>query len=184
MQEPSIDFLNDLQNVPVYLDRDLILKNLKNIDNWPLFYDWGQPSCEVILPDGNKLHKELYDNNSKLNFEKVSNFYLQGFTLLLSNVGINFDEIKTFQKLLNHYFNKFININLYAGNGQHSISFKNHKHDYGVIVRNVQGKSIWVFNNSQEILLDSNNVIFFEPAVPHYVKKILEDKITLTCNIK
>jgi hypothetical protein len=184
-KQELIDFLNVLEKIPVDLDRSKITNALKETNVWPLYYEWGQPSCEIIIQNDTrfeKMHSELYENN-EFNHKLVQDLYNQGYTLLLSNVGDKFKELYEFQSVLDEFFCKKININLYAGMGTKSVSFLNHSHPYGVIVRNVLGKSVWVFNHNEEVILDKNRVVYFEPNVYHYVKQIFDDKITLTCNL-
>jgi len=87
------------------------------------------------------------------------------------------------QQSLNQTFKKYINCNLYFGNGNKSISFPKHSHDYPVIVKNIYGTSRWIIDE-KEVVLKDQDVICFNKGINHQVVEISDAKLSLTCNIQ
>jgi hypothetical protein len=173
----------DIKDLRIDIDRIQIIERLMDRFRWPIFYPWHQPSVEIISPNGQKKHTELFYDDGYLNSSKVINLYENGYTLLLSNIGNLFFDISKLQHILNQHFSFNVCINLYAGYGTNSVSFDNHKHDYDVIVKNVCGNSEWLYDNNHKIILKDQEVLFLPKNTFHQVTKILDDKISLTCNI-
>ena len=165
----------------INLNEDSILEKLLDRYRWPKHYLHGQPSVEAIKEDGTK-HQDFFNEDQYLNSLDCIKCYEDGYTLILSNVGGLSKELWLFEQHLNHVFNKFINCNFYFGNGKKSISFPKHNHEYPVMVKNIYGKSKWIIDE-KEVLLDEQNVVFFDKFVNHEVIEIEDKKLSLTCNL-
>lgn len=173
------EILNFLQEKKINLNEDSILEKLLDHLRWPKQYYWGQPSIEAILEDGSK-HQNFFNEFGYLNSLDCIKCYEEGYALILSNAGELSRELWMIQQELNKIFNKPINCNLYFGNGKKSVSFDKHNHDYPVIVKNIYGKSKWIIDK-QEVLLEKQNVVFFNKFIDHQVVEIVDKKLSLTC---
>jgi hypothetical protein len=170
-----------IRNIKINVSEKDILESFDNQKKWPMFYPWGQPSVEVILQDGSKT-QDFFDENNFVISEKIKAYYENGYTLILSNIGELFGDFKKVSNALNEMFGKKFNINAYFGKGTESISFKTHAHDYPVLVKNVFGQSHWIIQN-QNLILEQQNVLFFDAFIEHEVVKINSTKLSLTCNL-
>ena len=148
---------------------------------WPKTYSWQQPSVEAINQDGTK-HQNFFDEDDFLNSVECIKCYEEGHTLILSNIGSLFKDLWIIQQLLTDSFQRHINCNLYFGNGEKSVSFPKHNHDYSVIAKNLYGESKWIIDK-KEILLKDQDAIWFDKGVDHQVIEINKPKASLTCNI-
>lgn len=169
-------------NKKINLTEEDILEKLLDRRRWPKFYPWGQPSVEVINKDGTK-HQDFFDKDGDLDSLKCIKCYEEGYTLILSDVGELSKDLWLIQEHLNKVFNRYINCNLYFGNGKKSVSFPKHQHEYPVIVKNIYGKSKWIINE-KEVILKDQECIWFDKFIDHQVVTIDSAKLSLTCNIE
>lgn len=174
-------YIQMIKKKPVLLNEDTVLDRLLDRKRWPKQYMDGQPSVEAILEDGSK-HQNFFDEDGYLNSEMCIKCYEEGFTLILSNIGGFSKDVWIIQQLLNHQFNKFINMNFYFGNGKKSVSFDKHQHDYSVLVKNVYGKSKWLIDEEEKVL-ENQDIIWFDKNTSHQVVEINTPKLSITCNI-
>lgn len=175
--------ISNIKNLKIDIDRTKIIERLVDRFRWPIFYPWQQQSVEIISPNGQKIHDQLFCEDGYLNSLQVINLYENGYTLLLSNIGNLFYDVSKLQQMLNQHFSFNICINLYAGYGTNSVSFGNHKHEYDVVVKNVCGTSEWLYDNTQKVMLKDQEILIIPRNTYHQVTKIYDDKISLTCNI-
>lgn len=166
----------------INISKNDILERLRDRYRWPVCYSWNQPTVEAIMPDGSKLHRELFLEDGYLSSEYAMSLYQSGYTILLSNIGSLFNDFFFVQNVLNKALSKHVNINLYAGEGLKSVSFPSHTHDYDVLVKNVSGKSFWIVDD-QHIILENQKTLFVPKFSRHAVTSIVGDKISLTCNL-
>lgn len=173
--------LDVLKDISINITEDQVLERLLDRYRWPYEYPWGQPSVEVITEDGNK-HQEIFLEDKYLDSKKCINYYQQGYTLILSNIGSFNKETLLVANILEMIFKKPINCNFYFGKGTKSISFPSHNHNYAVIVKNIYGKSKWIIDGKEGIVQDQD-VIWFDKHVNHEVVEINNAKLSMTCNI-
>lgn len=176
-----IQVAEEIGNIEIYVSEKDILNSFDNRKRWPMFYLWGQPSIEIILENGNKT-QDFFDTDNFVISEKIKDYYENGYTLILSNIGELFEDFKKVSDVLNNAFGKKININAYFGKGTKSVSFQNHTHDYPVLVKNVFGESDWIIQH-EHVTLEQQNVLFFDAFAEHEVVKIYSTKLSLTCNL-
>ena len=170
-----------IKQINMSTTEDKILDRLLDRLRWPKTYPWQQPSVEAINQDGSQ-HQNFFDDDNFLNSMDCIKCYEEGHNLVLSNVGSLCRDLWFVQETLAKNFKRFINCNLYFGNGKKSVSFPLHKHDYSVIVKNLYGESIWVIDG-KEVILKDQDAIWFDKETYHQVIKIKEPKASLTCNI-
>lgn len=182
MLQKYAEVFSEIESMNIIITRDQIIDRLSDRCRWPTYYTWMQPSAEVIKKDGSKIHSSLYDDDGYVNSEKIINYYNEGYTILLSNIGNLLSEFRPVQNTLNKFFRKNININLYAGSGNKSVSFPSHDHDYDVLVKNISGKSYWELGK-ENIYLNNQNILFIPKYTKHSVRSIEGEKISLTCNL-
>jgi len=175
------DILDKIERIKVNLTETDVLDKLLDRMRWPKNYLFGQPSVEAIKEDGTK-HQDFFDEDGYLNSAKAIKCYEEGYSLILSNIGGFNRETFLIQETLNHYFKKIINCNFYFGNGLKSTSFDKHSHEYPVIVKNIYGQSKWVIAE-KELILNGQDVIWFDKNTDHQVVKIYDAKLSMTCNI-
>jgi mannose-6-phosphate isomerase-like protein (cupin superfamily) len=176
------NILNKLNKIKVELTESEVLDKLLDRMRWPKNYISGQPSVEAIIENGEK-HQDFFDEDGYINSAKVISCYEDGYSLILSNIGGLNRSTFLIQEVLNDHFQKRINCNFYFGNGLKSTSFKKHKHDYPVIVKNVYGTSKWVIDE-KEVILSEQDVIWFDKNTDHEVIEISSAKLSITCNIE
>ena len=171
-----------LKELKVSITESEILDRLLDRLRWPKTYSlYDMPSVEAINEDGSK-HQSFFNDDNYLNSMNCIQCYEEGYTLILSNVGGLCKDLWLIQEILSDNFKRFIDCNLYFGNGKKSVSFKKHRHEYPVIVKNLYGSSKWIIND-KEIVLNDQNAIWFDKETDHQVIEINEPKASLTCNI-
>lgn len=183
MSEKYLKFFSAIESMNIVVSKEQIIESLLDRYRWPTYYSWGQATAEVIKKDGSKIHSSLFENDGYINSEKIINHYNEGYTILLSNIGTLLPEFRIVQNVIDNFFQKRININLYAGSGKKSVSFPSHKHEYDVLVKNISGKSYWNVGD-KKIYLENQNILFIPKNTNHAVKNIEGEKISLTCNIQ
>lgn len=169
-------------NKKVNLTEEDILEKLLDRRRWPKLYPWGQPSIEAINKDGTK-HQNFFDEYEYLDSLECIKCYEEGYTLILSDVGELSKDLWLIQEHLNKVYNRYINCNLYFGNGKKSVSFPKHQHEYPVIVKNIYGKSKWIIDQ-KEVILKDQECIWFDKFIDHQVVEINNAKLSLTYNIQ
>jgi len=179
VEDSFIEYLKDRE---MNLNEYKVLVRLLDRFRWPKFYPWGQPSVEAINEDGTK-HQYFFDDDGYLNSEKCIQCYSEGYSLILSNIGGFCKETWDIQQILKSKFGLNCNCNFYFGNGKKSVSFDKHQHEYPVIVKNIYGNSKWVINE-KEVILNDQDVIWFDKFTDHQVVEISDAKLSMTCNIQ
>ena len=174
-------FIEILLNKRVNITEENVLERLLDRFRWPIQYPWGQPSVEAINKDGSK-HQDFFYRDGYIDSEKCIKTYEDGYTLIISNVGSLFKDTYKIQHLLNLEFKNNINCNFYFGNGNKSVSFDKHQHEYPVIVKNIYGNSKWIIDE-KEVILKDQDVIWFDKNIDHQVVEINDAKLSMTCNI-
>ena len=175
------NLLNTLHKHKIKISEEKIHERLFDRYRWPIKYPWGQPTVEVITEEGSK-HQDFFYKDGFIDTNKCLSLYEEGYTLILSNVGTLFSDFVFVQGKLNQKYKKWINCNLYFGNGKKSISFPKHTHPYAVIVKNIFGESKWIINK-QEVIIKDQECIWFDKETDHEVVQINKPKASLTCNI-
>jgi len=171
-----------LKNKKVNIKQEDIYERLQDRLRWPKFYFWGQPSIEIIVSDGTKIHEELFKEDGYLNSSRCIELVKEGYTCILSNIGYFNKDTIDIQKRYIKEFGKDINCNFYFGNGKKSVSFKKHQHYYPVIVKNIFGQSKWIIDE-KEWVLKNQDVLWFDINIDHQVVDINKPKLSMTCNI-
>ena len=159
-----------------------MLEKLNDRYRWPINYQNGQPTVEVINEDGSKTDILFSSKDGYLIPDLVYKYYNQGYTILLSRVQNIHKDINKLSNVVNNFCNCEVNINAYIGKGTKSVSFPVHQHDYAVLVKNVVGVSEWLIGNNKHTLVNQDT-LYFDAYTDHAVTKILEPKFTLTCNL-
>lgn len=173
--------INTAKNINVGISTNWLLERLQDRYRWPVSYFYGQPTVEVILEDGSKTHS-LFLKDGYVDSNLVLDFYEKGYTVLLSRMQRIHPDIIKLAKLTDNYSSFECNMNIYFGKGLKSISFPRHTHDYAVLVKSVEGESEWEIGKETKIL-KNQDVIYFDSHTPHWVKKIVYPKLTITCNL-
>tara|TARA_R100000742_G_C4272062_1_gene91140 strand:- start:409 stop:951 length:543 start_codon:yes stop_codon:yes gene_type:complete len=176
------NLLKKINQVKVSINETDVFDRLLDKLRWPKQYPWGQPSIEAINVDGSK-DQNFFGDDGYVDSDECIKRYEEGYALILSNIGGFTLQTWMIQQYLNKYFNKEINCNFYFGNGTKSISFKKHSHDYPVLVKNIYGTSKWIIDG-KEVLLQSQDAIWFDSFTPHEVVEIVNPKLSMTCNIE
>ena len=176
------NFLKTIRNKKVNLTELQVLERFYDRFRWPIKYPWNQPTIEAIDEDGTK-NQDFFWTDGFVDPDKCIQKYLDGYTLIISNIGGFCKDTWETQALLNDYFKKNINCNFYFGNGKKSISFGKHSHNYSVLVKNIYGKSDWIIDK-QSITLQNQDCVWFNKDVDHQVISIDNHKLSMTCNIK
>ena len=129
-----------------------------------------------------KIIKTFFLEDNYIDSNKCIKTYLDGYTLILSNIGGFCKDTWEIQTMINNYFKINVNCNFYFGNGKKSVSFDKHNHDYSVLVKNIYGKSKWIINKEQ-VNLENQDCIWFNKDIDHQVTRIDNHKLSMTCNI-
>lgn len=175
------NFLKSIRNKKVNLTEQQVLERFYDRFRWPINYPWGQPTIEAINENGTK-HQEFFWKDGFVDPDKCIQTYLDGYTLILSNIGGFCKDTWEIQTLINEYFKIYVNCNFYFGNGKKSVSFDKHSHEYSVLVKNIYGKSEWMIDK-QQINLQNQDCVWFNKNVEHQVLRIDSNKLSMTCNI-
>jgi hypothetical protein len=179
---------NQIENVNLSFTIDDLMERISDRYRWPRHYlkhvgGWNYdnvPSIKAILQNDEEFF-DFYLDDGYVDANKVHDMYNNGYTLVLSRVQYLFNDISQITDILmNEYGNATANI--YVGKGTSAVSFKDHTHPYSVLVKNVQGKSVWVLNN-EEFIMNDQHALFFGPNVTHRVDRIIEPKLSITFNI-
>jgi|TARA_Y100000114_G_scaffold128755_1_gene125916 mannose-6-phosphate isomerase-like protein (cupin superfamily) len=180
------NLLNEIAGVKVDMTEKQMLNRLLDRFRWPKRYSMapltGMPSVEAINEDGSK-DENFFSHDNFLDSVECIKRYNDGYSLILSAVGGICLGTWQIQQMLNKRLNKYVNCNLYFGNGKKSVSFEKHNHHYPVIVKNIYGKSKWIIDE-KEVYLQNQDVIFFDKGTDHQVVEIYDAKLSLTCNIE
>ena len=175
--------IQQLKSQKISITEDTILERLLDRYRWPKLYSRDfQPSVEAIKEDGTK-HQDFFDDDDYLNSLDCIKSYEEGYSLIISKAGTLCKDLWLIQQILNQNYQKHINCNLYFGNGKKSVSFSKHNHPYPVIVKNIYGTSKWIIDEKQ-VVLEDQDVIWFDRGVDHQVIEISDAKLSLTCNIQ
>jgi len=175
------DLVNKISEMPVNLTEDDVLDRLADRFRWPKTYPWGQPTIEVIKEDA-KTHQDFFLEDGFIDSNKCIKYYQDGYTLIISHIGWLNKETRKVKNELDNFFDLSINCNFYFGTGKKTTSFTPHSHTYDVLVKNIYGSSLWVLNK-QEVTLDKQKVLYFPKGVEHTVIKIMDKKLSMTCNL-
>jgi mannose-6-phosphate isomerase-like protein (cupin superfamily) len=175
------NFLKSIRDKKVNLTEQQVLERFYDRFRWPKFYPWGQPSVEAIKEDGTK-HQDFFLKDNYIDSNKCIEIYLEGYTLILSNIGGFCKDTLEIQWMISDFFKTNVNCNFYFGNGKKSVSFDKHSHEYSVLVKNIYGNSEWVIDK-QQINLHNQDCVWFNKGVEHQVLRIDSNKLSMTCNI-
>tara|TARA_R100001510_G_C7628196_1_gene187610 strand:- start:596 stop:1141 length:546 start_codon:yes stop_codon:yes gene_type:complete len=175
------NFLKNISNKKVNLTEQQVLERFYDRFRWPILYPWGQPSVEAINEDGDN-YQDFFWKDNYIDTDKCIKTYLDGYTLILSNIGGFCTDTWEIQWMISDYFKKEVNCNFYLGKGKKSVSFDKHSHEYSVLVKNIYGKSKWIIEE-QEINLQNQDCVWFDKDVEHQVLSIDNKKLSMTCNI-
>jgi hypothetical protein len=180
------NLLDEIKKIKVDITETQIFDRLLDRFRWPKRHQTGpligMPSVEAINPDGTK-SEDFFSDDGYINSEDCIKKYEDGYALILSATGGICLGTWHIQQMLNKRLNKYVNCNLYFGNGKKSVSFEKHNHHYPVIVKNIYGKSKWIIDE-KEVILDNQDVIYFDAGIDHQVVEIYDAKLSLTCNIE
>lgn len=135
---------------------------------------------EVIDAQGfKKPESYLYDDNGYPLSAKILSYYELGYTMIISNVGRHFEEVKEVEKIVGNYWSNF-----YFGKGCVGVSpsFPYHNHDYDVVVKNIFGSSVWRVDG-EIVNLQDQDVLELPKGTFHQVTDIEKLKLSLTCNL-
>lgn len=177
------DLIEKIRLQEINISKEFIIDRLQDRFRWPLEYPYMQgPSIEFIEKNGTKFDSQDLFPDMFLNPYKALHLFHLGYTIIISNVGTLHRDIRKLYYMLTEHYQRHIQINMYAGTGESSISFYPHNHDYDVIVKNVCGKSKWIIGNEEKDLKD-NEILVIPMFTDHSVISIENFKLTLTCNI-
>jgi hypothetical protein len=176
------DFVDKIKNYQINITEDMMLERLADRTRWPIWYQWNQPTLQII-ENGEIKTPDYYKTDSYIDSKKVIDYYNQGYTLVLAHVNYLFKDINSISDILSEYFKKEININAYFGKGTKTVSFLKHKHNYPVLVKSVFGSSEWIIDK-KNVNLNNQDVIYFNTGIDHEVTKIHSTKLSLTCNLE
>jgi mannose-6-phosphate isomerase-like protein (cupin superfamily) len=172
-----------IYNTKLNVHESLVLERVRDRYRWPKFYNTGCPTLErIINKNGDKTQDFFSSFDNFIVYEDFLKFYKEGYTFILSGVQYLFEDIAVITDKMSVIFGVEINSNMYISKGIKSISFPYHDHDYSVIVKNVQGKSLWTIDD-KEYVLEKQNVFYIEKNKWHCVKQIIEPKISITFNL-
>ena len=176
------NFFQIIKDIKVNLSEEIVLERLHDRLRWPKIYQhFNQPSIEAILEDGSKT-QDFFCDDGYIDAEKCIKKYQEGYTLIFSQVGSFCRDTLLIQNILKEKFKKHVWCNFYLGNGRKSVSFKKHRHEYAVVVKNIFGQSKWIINE-QPIILKNQEVIYFGKDIDHQVVEINNAKMSMTCSI-
>ena len=170
-----------IADTKINLTEEDILEKLCDRLRWPKQYPWGQPSVEAINENSTK-NQNFFELDNYINSPKCIKYYEEGYTLILSNIGYITKDTAKIQTMLNNCFQKHINCNFYFGKGKKDVSFKTHKHDYAVMIKNIYGESTWLIDG-KELNLTNQNTLFFNRDTNHEVIAIKDKKLSMTLNL-
>ena len=171
-----------IRRIKVNVDESDVLHRLRDRWRWPVKLPGGIPSIDIINEDYTKT-PAIYKEDGYLDSHKCIDLYYQGKTLIFSSCQWLFKDVTVISDLINKAHGYHCNMNMYFGKGTKAISFKEHSHNYDVLVKNVYGDSDWIINN-KKISLKGQDVVYFEKHTPHEVIKINQPKLSLTFNLK
>jgi hypothetical protein len=172
----------EIKNFNINLTEEDILNFLKNKKRWPMRYPWGQPSIEIINNLSINSQTGLFDVDGFLNYENFYNLYELGYTSVISSVLDLNNELRELNKYLHKKIGSIVNANFYFSKGGQTASFKEHQHDYAVIVKQIYGIGYWKINR-HELILEPQKSVLLPAECPHEVFKIVDKKLSLTINI-
>jgi hypothetical protein len=175
--------IQHVYDCPIRINEEDVLERIKDRYRWPKFYNTECPTLErIAYRNGDKEQDFFSPFDDCVIYDEFLNFYQQGYTFVLSGVQYLFDDISRITEKLNSTFGVEINSNMYISKGKKAVSFPYHDHDYPVIVKNVQGKSLWTIDDN-DYILEKQNVFYIEKNKWHCVKEIYETKISITFNL-
>ena len=172
----------EIKDFNINLTEGDILNFLKNKKRWPIRYPWGQPSIEIINNLSINSQTGLFDVDGLLNYENFYNLYELGYTSVISSVLDLNNELRELNKYLHKKIGSIVNANFYFSKGGQTASFKEHQHDYAVIVKQIYGIGYWKINR-HELILEPQKSVLLPAECPHEVFKIVDKKLSLTINI-
>ena len=172
----------EIKNFNINLTEEDILNFLKNKKRWPIRYPWGQPSIQIINNLSINSQTGLFDVDGYLNYDNFYSLYELGYTSVISNVLDLNDKLRELNKFLHKKIGSIINANFYFSKGGQTASFKEHQHEYAVIVKQIYGIGYWKINK-QELILKPQKSVLLPAECPHEVFKIVDKKLSLTINI-
>jgi len=181
-------FLKDLSKLieshNVCFTENLILDLLKIEKRWPIKYQWGQSSVEIINNFQNNINTGFFKDDGYLNYDKWKEYYDLGYTSIISNVFDLNENLRKLHNDLKRAVGNEINANFYLskGNSKNKPSFALHSHPYDVIVKQLYGSSYWNINNKKTIL-SKNDVLMIPKNTDHEVFMIKKPKLSLTINL-
>lgn len=177
------DLLQFIYGMKINIEESAVIERVKDRYRWPRLYNTGCPSLErIVNSNGDKLQDFFSYHDDFVIYEDFLRLYEEGYTFILSGVQYLFNDIATITEKMSTVFGIEINSNMYISRGEKIVSFPYHKHDYSVIVKNVQGKSLWTIDG-EEYILEKQNVFYIDKNKWHCVKQIIEPKISITFNL-
>jgi len=182
-QEILFKLLKIIDECDINLKENDIFDFLKIRNRWPIKYQWGQPTIEIISQFNLNSSNDFFDLNGLFIYERWIQYYNMGFTTVISNVLDLNSQLRELQEKIFAYTGSKINGNFYfsSGSANHRVSFPPHKHDYNVIVKPIYGKSKW--NISGKDLEISNKSLLIPLGEEHSVYECVDKKLSLTLNI-
>ena len=173
---------NEIGKMNFHIDEYEIFKFLQIKKRWPIHYNDGQPTIEIIDNIGNQSNKGFFNADSYFDFNKWLEIYNLGYTTIMSNILDLHQDLRNLQKYLNNSFGKRMNGNFYFSKGGQLPSFILHNHEYDVIVKQIYGTGHWILNNN-ELVLQEQNTLVIPARSNHQVYKITDKKLSLTINL-
>jgi len=170
-----------ISDIDVNIKEQDILDRFYDRFRWPKQYPWGQPTVEVIQEDGGQ-HQDFFWEDGYIDSDKCIRYYQEGYTLIISNIGWFNKETRKIKNELDSSSGLNTACNFYFGTGRKSISFPLHAHNYDVLIKNIYGSSLWSLNN-KETTLDRQRVLYLPKGTEHTVMKIIDKKLSMTCNL-
>jgi mannose-6-phosphate isomerase-like protein (cupin superfamily) len=173
-----------IQSHSINFTENLILDLLKIERRWPIKYQWGQPSIEIINNFQNNITVGFFKDNGYLNYNLWKEYYDLGYTSIISNIFDLSEDLRNLHTKLKKAVGNEINANFYLskGNSKNKPSFAAHSHPYDVIVKQLYGSAYWDVNNKKTIL-SKNNVLIIPKNTDHEVFLVEEPKLSLTINL-
>lgn len=177
------NLLQFIYDMKINIEESAVIERVRDRYRWPRLYNTGCTSIErIVNSNGDKLQDFFSQHDDFVIYEDFLRLYEEGYTFILSGVQYLFNDIATITEKMSTVFGIEINSNMYISKGGKSVSFPYHKHDYSVIVKNVQGKSLWTMDG-EEYILEKQNVFYIDKNKWHCVKQIIEPKISITFNL-
>ena len=173
---------NEIGKINFHIDEYEIFKFLQIRKRWPIHYNDGQPTIEIIDNLGNQSNKGFFNADSYFDFNKWLEVYNLGYTTIISNVLDLSEELRKLNNYLKNNMGHEVNGNFYLSKGGQYPSFNDHSHVYPVIVKQIYGVGYWKINGEQ-LELNNQNTLLIPPNCIHKVYKVLDKKLSLTINL-